>query len=486
MKTKIQNTFTLKFLEKSCKFFVLLAAAMAITLYLFHDLRVNPQYDNQGLWHAADLLTAIRGGQFFDFIFTPRKYPLFYLLNNLVVYLPFDLFLKEVPREVFILIGRGITFFYAIGSFLLLRTLSKRLFNDTSIAMILLATSILYTLFTTAIRPHVIVGFWSLSSYYFALLYRSNNSKKNLGGTFISAIFAFCTLQSGLLAFVFPLWSILDTKKGMKRMMQLSLFFIPALILCIALGYPFLLSSVLDGSTGLGMDLGHNVGVKYSWGSAGRVIAQLAGSSPFILLFFSIALARYVLKRDAWNSSLTPAFIFVSVFLGVFLFHYHTKGRFFIPILPFVALLGVSGFKASPQLVRIPVLLVTTIVYMRFGYLTTLPNSYDAVSTFANQRTGAVFIQSRPVYFYRVPVKRLVSTQDYPWIETIIVSDKRTLTASGTWEECAAYNNSTEHSDVSLLWEDTEWAYYNLFTNEMLGPPMQAYCRTDQTQLSAL
>lgn len=103
------------------------AYVAAVSLYAAHGLDTNPQYDNQAIFYARDLILDARNGHLGDFLVAERKYPLGYVapfvLADLVAIRSFDAI--EVVKLA--AIGRVVTLLFAAGTFALLWRAARRL-----------------------------------------------------------------------------------------------------------------------------------------------------------------------------------------------------------------------------------------------------------------------------------------------------------------------------------------------------------------------
>jgi hypothetical protein len=462
-------------LQKALPLLFALVAVLSAGIYFFHNLGINPQYDNQGIWHAVDLITAHRQGKLSEFLLTTRKYPLFYILNYATIFG----ILVEVDRAQLFLIGRIVTFLYATGILLLLLRLSKRMGNGAAAAVLLL-TSLLFIMFASAIRPHIPVAFWTLLSFYFAVQMQQKRTLWNTLGSFASALLAFCTLQSGLLAFLFPVWGMLGLRPKVIDMGKAAILLIVCLALAVPLGYPFLLGGFFGNEVAVGVDLGHDVGLTYGISQSIVVITGLLGSSPFIIGFALWGLTRLARRMDPLDPILVPMIAYVAIFCAVFLFHSVATTRFFLPVLPFLCLLGARGYRLSPGWLRSGSLLLVMAVFARFSWMSTLPDTYQQTTAFLQERPGLIAMIALPAYFFDIPTERLPAMEaDIPAVKSIVLPHDQTDKLDGSWRLCKDFIASKSTDDIVLLWNDTPWAYYRVFEADSFGPNLAVYCKIE-------
>lgn len=449
----------------------LFVTAIAAVTYLFHYVGINPQYDNQGLWNGIDLLKAMHEGSVAEFLLAVHKYPLFYMLHFTAAFS----FTPELALSSVFLIGRLITFAYGCGIVVLLTKVSRKLGVGTD-ATLLLLTSILFLMFTSAIRPHIPVTFWTLAAFTSSLWMKENPTAPRTALAFGCALFAFCSLQNGLLAFIFPVWGYIYGRWNVRRAMATAAWLAGSMMLAVPLGYPFLLARLAGVQEDVGIDLGHNVGLHYSFAQGVIVFLQLLGSGPFLFLFGAVGIALVVRHWKSMETWQVPALIYIAIFTALFFFHTSAASRFFLPVLPLLALFGARALRACPDWVRGAMLLFVAVVFARFTWLSTQPNTYQQASAYLAERSGSIVPAGIPAYFYELPTERFTTTEaDAAYM--LIQHDGKT-TVDAPWNRCAQFIASTTTDDIVLLWNDTPWAYVEALHARSFGPNIDAYCRS--------
>ncbi len=456
------------------------AYAVAALAYGVHSYESNPQYDNQGMRYAQEGIIAATAGTFGEFLLEERKYPLFYALPFALTY---EAMLVgsggNLTDASLYLASRLVSLLFGLGTFLVLWRIGKRLGLGID-PVLLLATSVLFLLFTSAIRPHIPVAFWTAFSLLFALRARERDRMLNIVLSFATAIAAFCTLQSGLLAFVFPLWSILDIPFSKKRIVVASTLLLASLAIAIPLGYPFLLRPLLGLSGVAGADLGHDVGLNFGITRPFLILWQLIGGELVLLITTVIGARR--LWRDgvdihpAWQ----PIALYVGLFLLVFGFHLSSAGRFFLPIFPMLALIGAVALQQTRPWVRPALAAFVILISLRLTWLATLPNTYEDMSTFLDTRPPYTVILVQPDEFFPLDRAKLATEREHaPLTSTIVLpdyTDKPLPPMAKEWPVCHRSSASRTTDEIVLLWNDTPLALWHLFEASRLGPNMTAYC----------
>lgn len=457
------------------------AYAVASVAYGVHAYNTNPQYDNQGMWNAQEAIIAASTGQFGSFVFEERKYPLLYSAPFAIAYEGLMISTNgSFTDPSLFLLSRIISLLFILGTFLALWRIGTRLPNGID-ATLLLMTSILFILFGSAIRPHMAVACLTMLSLLCSIRVRERPTILRTVSAFGCAMLAFCSLQSGIFAFIFPLWAILPRRFNVRRTAIAGLWTLAFLALAIPLGYPFLLRPLIGLSSTGGIDLGHDVGLHFAVLQPWHIFLQLLGGEPILLAASALGLIAIVRARSLPHPLFAPVLMYVAIFSVVFAFHTSAAGRFFIPIFPMLGLIGsVALAEASRTPFIRPALAVFIIlIAMRIGWLAMTPNTYQQVNAFFLTQPGRVASLSQPGYFFDIPQEKRVSfPEQYVDIHTVAVPDYSDEQAKvlSAWPICFRSVASRTTDEIVLLWNDTPWALWHLFEASRLGPNLTVYC----------
>lgn len=456
------------------------AYAVAALAYGMHSYDTNPQYDNQGMRYAQEGIIAATAGTFGEYLLEERKYPLFYALPFALTYEAMLLASGgHLTDAGLYLASRLISLLFALGTFLALWRIGKRLGLGTD-PVLLLMTSMLFLLFTSAIRPHVPVAFWTALTLLFALRAKEHGRRVDTALSFAMATAAFCTLQSGLLAFVFPLWALIDRPLTPKRIAVACGMLALSLVASIAFGYPFLLRPIVGLANVAGADLGHDVGLNFGITRPFLILWQLIGGE-LVLLIATIIGAR-ALWRDRSNlhAIWKPIALYIALFLLIFGFHLSSAGRFFLPIFPVLALIGAVALRNAPTWVRPALAAFVIVASLRLTWLACTPNTYHDMAAFLDTRPPYALIVVQPDQFFPIDPGTLALEPDrLPLVRTVVIPDyaaDRLPDMAETWPACHESRASRTTDEIVLLWNDTPFALWHLFEARALGPNMTAYC----------
>lgn len=459
------------------------AYAVAALAYAFHGLDTNPQYDNQGLGYASEMIEDARDGRLWHFLMQERKYPLGHVLPFVVVDGAILLFQDGITKHESFIVGRSIAMLFSLGTFLLLWRVAKRL-NAQREAVLLLMTSVLFLLFTSAIRPHGPVAFWTLATLLCSIRMRERPSGMRTFAAFACAGIAFATLQNGLLAFVFPLWALLEWPLHRRNIGRTFAWLAASGIIAGIVGYPYLLRPLFGRAALGGADLGHDVGLTFDLvGSPLHWIPQLLGGEIVLLIIAGMTLWK---MYRAWAFP-APWFgaicVYCALFLLIFGFHTSTAGRFFMPVFPLLALVGSQTLRSARPVVRSGIAMLVVLVSIKLLWLSFQPNTYQQISSFFGTRDGKTGTASQPGYFFTIPIDKRVNENDsIADVGTIALPDYDVANRAkmSKWTSCYHAVASHTTDDIVLLWNDTPWALWTLFEASRLGPNMTAYCKPDQ------
>lgn len=459
---------------------VLVAYAAALAAYLLHYLKVNPQYDTQVIWYAQDLINAAyKKDALIPYLLSVRKYPLGYVLPFGLVYRVVLFAQDPISQPVVFFVGRLITLLHALGCVVVLRSLSRRMFGQEG-AMWLLLSSICFLLFSTAVRPHMPVAFWTLLSFSCALRARERGAIRDVACSFGSAFLAFVTLQSGLLAFIFPVWAVLAGPRGTRsqRILGAAAGAGVTLLVALVVGYPFLLSGIVPRAGGVNLSLGHEVEMGYSFARGVWVLGLALGSETLLLAFAALGIWRLFRHQDERRPEHAVMAFYIAAFAAVFLFHVTSALRFFLPTLPFLALFGAEAFAAAPRRVRLGFFVLLLFGAGKLAYLAVIPNTYQQATAFVAARPGRIGFDGQPSYFFDLPPERLVTTDaDEASMYTVVESDDLDAHPQpGRWKPCFQAVASPTSDGIQFLWNEVSWAIFRLVDARALGPNMTVYC----------
>ncbi len=448
---------------------------IGLVAYFFHALRANPQYDTQVIRYSYELHEAIARGTLGDYLLQVRKYPLFYSLPFFLTGEAVRAVLGELPLIAAHAIGRAITLVYGLGTLAVLRRLSLQWYGHSGAAVLLL-TSILFFEFSTAIRPHIPVAFWTLLSLYFAARHTDHAKQADLFLSFLAGTLAFCTLQNGLLAFLFPLWSILRTGWKTRQVLAVCAITASALFSALFLGYPFLFSALSNGDMPVGIDLGHNVGLSFNLSHGASISMMLMGSEPFVLLFALLGFYRFWRRYDVKPTLLVAVYAYIILYFLLFAFHPISNGRFFIAALPILALIGAKAFWDAPNVLRYVTIITAIGIMAKLSYLAMLPNTYQQVTAMLTQERGDVTTAIVPPYFFEFPTEKLALDDSVSTF--IVIPDSANAHPRGAYEPCGSAQASTTSDESMFLWTDVSWSLRQLFTAKALGPNLTVFCHS--------
>lgn len=452
------------------------AAAYAIALYavLRHDLISNPQYDNHVIWYAADFVLALQDHTLGDFLLEVRKYPSAYTIPFALTMLLMVQMYGSIKQSAIYLMGREITLGFGLGALGILARLSRKL-TGTCAAVLLLASSILWFQFSTAIRPHVPVAFWTLVAFAAAVHLRERRTVLRIVAAFGAAAIAAATLQSGFLAFVFPLWGMLGNRPSRNDILRTILPLGIAGLAALVLGYPFLLSGLLGSQAAhVGVDLGHDVGLTFDLPHLVRIMGTLVIMEPVLALFAGWGIVRIVRKRDVLPPEWIPVIVYLAIFFLLFGLQSISSPRFFLPTLPFLALLGAQAFRHAPCMVRIGTAGVIVLVCIRLTMLAVVPNTFQQAGRDARAFNGPVGFLGAPSYFYSIQPDKVSDGDPIPGM--VLSTENVSPNLPGEWLLCQRYESGALGNDIVLLWGDAPLTWWYVFTAASMGPRVRAYC----------
>jgi hypothetical protein len=408
---------------------------------------------------------------FFHFLSESRKYPIGYTIPFAVVYRIALWAFGDISFYQEYLLGRLITFVWTIGTVLVVYKMEKRYKLE---AVILLLSSLVFVLFSSAIRPHGPVAFWAALSALFAIRSAEESSQRNIIWSLLCAFLATITLHSGLLSFVFPAWAMLRKRSWMDMIVPTTIGGVVILV-SLMIGYWPLFSNfsgALHGSV-----VGHEgVILTFDILKPFKLLPFFIGSDLLLFAFAGYALwkRKTLLQDTAW----VPMVIYLVLFYVIFGFQPISAGRFFIATFPFLAVLGAPAFAQCASKLKLSILIVLCLAWIKLGYLAVMPNTHLLVANLVNSRPGMYSVLGQPWYFFPIPQEKVVSTEaQLNDMQFVVIPDYfPDKKPPEDWQMCLHAVSSPFTNEIVLLWNDTPWAYANLFAAKALGPSMKVFC----------
>lgn len=453
--------------------------AIALVAYFFHALDINPQFDTQGIRYSLELLSAKDQGQLWDWLtqIPPRKYPLLYILPFSLLESFFWVSNEGMDMIHVHAITRLVTVLYALGTFWVLGRITRRLFGDHRAATLLLMTSTNFFLFSTAVRPHMAAAFWMLMTFSLSFDLRHDSSLKMKCLAFGSAACSFAVLQSGLFAFFFPVFAILFYDRHVQPFLKAAGWSIGAGALGLIVGYPFVLT-MLSGATGattLAAGMNHDVGIFMLPELLPLKFWQLFACDSILLLAAAYGVWKTWQKKEKTMPILITLFLFVLVF-GM---QPITSPRFFIPVLPFFAILGAPALIGRRRL-HMAIACLCILMFAKLALLAAQPNTYQRASAFVNAQDG--FLLTRiPTYFLNVPDEKYAKTDQDAKRLFFLLKENEHIPDVEALPLCASFiatDLPTENliSNYMFLWQEVEWPLLYLAGTKSLGINLRMYC----------
>ncbi len=452
---------------------------IALVAYYFHAVDLNPQADTQGIRYSLELLSAKDQGQLWNWLtqIPVRKYPMLFVLPFSVAESFFWISGEGMEMTQAHYITRAITVLYALGTFWILRRITVRLFDDSRSATLLLLTSINFFLFSSAVRPHIAVGFWTLLTFYLSLQLRQQPSGRKAVLAFASAACAFATLQSGLLAFIFPLWAMTSENWSWKSVTKTLGLAAGMGAIGLAVGYPFVLNMFSGSSPTAGFTTGinHDVGI--------FLLPQLIPVKLWemftcdIILF--IAAGFGIFRTWHEKQKIIPVLLYLAAFWIVFGMQPTTGPRFFVPTLPLIAVLATPALAGRRKL-QMGIAVLCILIFGKLAYLATQPNTYQQASQFVNTHDG-LLITHTPTYFLNVPDEKYAKAGQPAKRFFILLQEDEHIPEVEVLPLCAVFTArdvSAAWSGVKYMffWHEVPWPLYYLAVTKSLGINLRMYC----------
>ena len=128
------------------------------------------------------------------------------------------------------------------------------------------------------------------------------------------------------------------------------------------------------------------------------------------------------------------------------------------------------------------VLLLLVVCLTRFSFLALTPNTFEQIRTLVESREGKILVMRFPYYWFALdPEKVVTSHQRIGEATMLAVTFNEEVLSSSNWKQCASLNPKLENDQLAMLWNDTTWAYYYLFTLDAFGPHFKVYCKNTAT-----
>lgn len=492
-------------------------AAASIAM-LTHDLVFNKQYDTQIMPYGTQLFDSFSNGTLLTYAMEIRKYPLFLTacsgaLHALSVGILTMLSIME-PQQfleyhlytdpaVMNFISRAAVLLSTVGIFVLLKRISQKILPDISpfLPTVLLLSSIVLLVFNTAARPHVPEAFLTLLTFHFSLDLQRSVRLRNYVLAFGSATLAVSALQSGIFAFIFPLWAVLWSayrRPLLTRLFIAGAWMVPSALVTSLIGYPFLWNADLWAANQIGFGMGNqDFDSKKMTGEGFRaLLIMLFGSEPFLFIFAAIGARIAWIRRD---SVMLPIALYLALYCGFFALQSTIDSRMFIPILPFLALVGSVGLSRF-QVAVIPLLVASMLMHGWMAVLGFRADTYEVAKSFIQAHPEIQPIATdMPLYFIGIQAKK-ASFENNTWLveddpsKYLVIPMKNIQLANsaivytGTespgpdWHVCQSIQASPDDYQM-FIWTDLPFALIKLFTIDRMGFNTTIYCRTQPVTL---
>lgn len=460
---------------------VIVSFCAALVAFYFHAIDLNPQADTQGIRYSLELGRAWRIGGLWDWLtlLPPYKYPLLY-------FAPFT-FAEELlygSRITLIqahYITRFITLIYALGTIFIVRSIARDFFGQSRTTIVLLCTSITFFMYATAVRPHIVVTFWTILSLFFSTKFSSQKSLKYLFASYAAAACAFATLQSGIFAYIFPMWALLST--GLSARKVLTTFFLLACfgVAGLLFGYPYFIHALSEGlSLGdVSAGMNHGTGTFLNPSLIPVKIWHFFTTDIFLVLSAIISVRK---TNEKERNIMIPLLIYMGVFFVVFGMQPITSTRFFLPTVPMLAICGTKALLRFPK-AETALSVLCVLVYAKCTYLGVIPNTFQQASTYVMSHEG-LLITSMPSYFLNIPrIKYANKNAHASRFFYLLRSDEHIPTVESL-PLCASFTATTlptswANTTYMFFWNEVEWPYLYLFNAKSLGTNLRLYCQEE-------
>lgn len=512
-------------LRTFCAWLIIASALLAASFLLFHHVAVQRQYDTQLINYSLEFLRSIKEGGMKEFLTTPRKYPLFL---PMLMSIPFavvlgTLFLMGDIRTnadayaylfghpiALNVAGRLFVAFSAFLALLLVHRIARKIFprNNPLFAVVLLASSILFLTFTSAVRVHVPMVCMSLLAFSLALPLFERKSFRTECFAFLASAAAFASLQSGIFTLMFPVIAFLsmDGKLVLRRALcpRLWCWIIVWGVVSGVIGYPFLLSSLL--STGhVGFGLGNQAFDTQLFGFSGVLSWEylLLGSEVFLFYFLCRYFLSLIVQRKKMPFLAAVLLTYACAFSLFFSVVEATAPRMVLPVIAVFSIVASPALEAATIGEWLLFTLCIVAVNLRFAWFASLPDTWQSAHDFLQTRTHGTIATDLPMYFLDIPPTRSSVRKSnvprYQWLSGLSADlpDARSFVPSKDWNTANVYITFLQVSplpygkdwhrcahfisgptDESMfLWVEMKYALWMLLRGHALGPSLVVYCR---------
>lgn len=504
-----------------------LTCALAFTAMLFHNVSVHPQPDLQLIRYALEFLQSLQKGTLFAYWQTTHVYPFapVFLVSIFVTTGIASLFLSghvtslaAVPAYVSVHPGalylstRLLFLATTVGTLLLTYRVARMLHPDKDPfwAVTLLLSSVLFLVFATAIRPHMLVTFWTTLAAERSLAFSQNSNRWAIYTAWAAAACAFATLPTGVFALAFPAVAVACDVHG-RMHPRASLHFralIPAacaVLLPVLFSYTYLLPNLLHGGAWNFNAIGQKeFAVPTVDGSGFAVLfSVLLGDSPIVTLAAMFGIAA------AWRKHrfFTLSFLLYAVpFMVLFGLAGNVKMRFFLPLLPLFAIAGGITIARIPKIAQYALLACVMLLHLRLTYLFLQPDTYQETARILAATSGTVatvlppyFLDIPPTrasigtpeghreeYFLSLPqdlpgARSFLAEKDWPQADVLVTRGNPEAESAPHWSVCGKTGQPDGRSG-GLLWDDggtwpVDPPLWTLWAIPRLGPGVTVLCK---------
>lgn len=512
-------------LRSVLRWLILTSALFAGLALLFHDVSVQRQYDTQLINYALDFLRAMKTGTFVDFLTTSRKYP---LLMPLLLSIPYaavlgtmfltgriqsdaDAYAYLFDHSVALNItGRLFVFLLAIGSLVLVHRAARKIFpkSNPMHAALLLASSIMFVTFSSAVRMHVPAVFMSMLALNCALPLFDRKSFRNECIAFLASAAAFASLQSGVFSLIFPVAAFLSNGDRLeyKKLLhpRLWLWLAVWVILSLCIGYPFLVSSLLSTSH-VGFGFGNEDFDSQPFGLVSFLNWNyfIRGTEVFILYFACRYVLQVTLHRSVFPLRARMLLGYALVLTIFFSCIHGTASRMYLPAIAALCILAAQALEVATIGEWLLFAFIVIAAQLRFASFAMLPDTWQQTHHFLQTQTRGVIATDLPAYFLDIPPTRasirgstipqyawmaslredlpgarpFVAASDWKKADTYVAFQQVAVPAFGKdWRACAHFVSgpTTEHM---FLWVEMKNALWLLLHGRSLGPSIVVHCR---------
>lgn len=507
---------------------VLLWVAAACVM-LFHNPESNPQNDTQMIPYALQFLRSLGTGHVADAFFAMRKYPLLPVMTlasfdavttgilfvtgyvSNIAQLTSVAILQPAP---FVFTARLFVLLSAIVSVVLVMKIVKKLWPGISSLFVvpLLLSSVLFFIFATSVRPHIPSIAMTLLTLAASFSLMKSKSTRNEFFAFGAAALAFATLQNGIFAFIFPVvaWISDADRIQLKRLLlpRLPILIVLGLFAASLLGYLYLWGPLFGYGAQFGLGLGSTDLDYHPWNGKGfrSLVVLLLGGEPLLLIAGTLGIVSVFTQRKKMHPMLWSVCMYIGAYILFFGLNDVSPQRYFLSILPFLAILGAPVLLKYRSLFWATVLL-GCFVSIRFLMLGSLADTYQQAAAFLREQTTGAIASQVPAYFLGIPPTRasidtpsteterflaslpaeatgarpFVSMDEWQKASVVVVYPWTVPQELLQWSLCQSIV-SAPVTDSVLLWGETDWALWVLLRAKALGPSISIYCKEEMPE----